>query len=104
MRVLGVILLSLCLVACTTTASKPSALQRGRADFKAGNYHKAFNTLLPLAKQGNAEAEYAVGYFYYYGKGVREDEQQAQYWINQSAQKGYAPAIHALEIEAARKS
>jgi len=101
MRFMMVVLLSLLLTACATETSQ---LQKGRSDFQAGRYHSAYKTLLPLARQGNPEAQYAVGYFYYYGKGVKEDEQKAQYWINQSAQHGYAPAIRALEVEAAKNA
>jgi TPR repeat protein len=79
-------------------------LQEGKQAFQYQHYDKSFKLLLPLAEKGNAEAQYAVGYSYYYGKGVLEDQEKGQYWINKAAQQGYPLAIRALEVEATHTS
>jgi TPR repeat protein len=92
--------LTLSLLLFSGCASQTTQIQDGKHAFQYHHYKEAFNTLLPLAKQGNAEAQYTVGYLYYYGKGVVEDQEKAQYWINKSAQQGNPLAIRALEVEA----
>lgn len=72
----------------------------GESNFQNQNYNAAFPPLLHLAKSGNCDAQYAVGYMYYYGKGIVENHQCAQMWINKAAQCGQPLAIKALEVEA----
>lgn len=72
-------------------------LHRGKNNFEAGLYRDAFHQLLPLATEGNKEAEYAVGYMYYYGYGVSQDTDSGTFWIRKSAEQHYSPAIQALE-------
>lgn len=96
------ILFSLSLMACATTHYKPydsprtsSVLEQGKRDFNGGYYKSAKQELLPLACDGNAEAQYAVGYMYYYGYGVAQDTDVGFFWINRSANQAYPPAISA---------
>jgi TPR repeat protein len=85
-------------------ADNTVALEQGKVCFQQQQYDKAFVKLLPLAKQGNADAQYAVGYMYYYGKGVIENSKQAQYWINLAAQQGQPLAIKTLELQASAQT
>jgi septal ring-binding cell division protein DamX len=73
-------------------------LQRGKFTFEAGNYIQAFHQLLPLAAQGNPEAQYAIGYMYYYGYGVPADSESGLFWMGKSAEQGYLPANKALYL------
>jgi septal ring-binding cell division protein DamX len=73
-------------------------LRSGQVSFEDGNFKSAFHKLLPLASEGNVEAEYAVGYMYYYGYGVTQDTESGLFWIEKSAAKQYQPAIKALAI------
>lgn len=70
--------------------------QQGKQSFVQQNYQQAFKKLYPVAKAGNPDAEYAVGYMYYYGKGVVENNQQAKYWLKKAAVKGQPLAVNAL--------
>jgi TPR repeat protein len=92
-------LLCFFLAACAAHQSPAtqSYLQEGKRDFEGGYYRSAMRVLLPLACDGNAEAEYAVGYMYYYGYGVAQDTDVGTLWIERSAQKHYLPAVKALE-------
>ncbi len=53
--------------------------------------------LLPLACDGIPDAEYAVGYMYYYGLGVAQDTDVGYFWICRAAGKHYIVAVKALE-------
>lgn len=73
-------------------------LREGIKNFQIQNYRKAFVRLMPEAIKGQPDAEYAVGYMYYYGQGVVEDRQKAAYWIGCAARAGQPDAILAIKI------
>ncbi len=73
-------------------------LQAGKASFESGYYKEAFHQLLPLAVAGKAEAQYAIGYMYYYGYGVSEDTESGIFWMGKAAEQNYLPAVEALKI------
>jgi TPR repeat protein len=99
-------LFSLCLSACATTHPTPtprsprvmSELQQGKRYFEDGYYKSALKYLLPLAAECEPEAEYAVGYMYYYGYGVAQDTDVGYFWIKRSADQHFAPAEKALTL------
>lgn len=73
-------------------------LSAGIKSFQEQNYREAFIRLIPEAEKGNPEAQYAVGYMYYYGQGVVEDRKKAWYWMNAAAKAGHPEAITALKM------
>ncbi len=73
-------------------------LTQGINSFRVQDYRSAFVRLKPEAEKGNAEAQYAVGYMYYYGQGVVEDRRKAWYWITKSAESGNKDAIKAVGL------
>lgn len=73
-------------------------LREGIYHFRAQNFRSAFVRLMPEAKRGQRDAQYAVGYMYYYGQGVVEDRKKAWFWITQAAQKGQPDAVKATQI------
>lgn len=101
-RVLLICLLSLFITACATghyqSPAVMSELAYGKKLFNDGYYKRAMHDLLPLACDGNAEAEYAVGYMYYYGLGVTQDTDVGTIWIHRSASNGFKPAQDALDM------
>lgn len=75
-----------------------SELEHGKNLFQDGYYKRAMEQLLPLAAEGNMEAQYAVGYMYYYGFGTGQDTESGVFWIQRSANQGFKPATQALII------
>jgi TPR repeat protein len=69
------------------------------ADFQDGlnaldkeDYKTAFNEFLPLAEQGDVDAQNKIGALYANGLGVIEDDKEAVKWYTKAAEQGYASA------------
>ena len=80
-----------------------SGYQAGVAAYEEGDYATAIEKLQPLAEQGHAEAQFALGYMYYYGRGVDEDKKEAAKWFRKAkkeASKWYRKAAEQGKIEA----
>jgi TPR repeat protein len=93
-------LLTLSILGCATTQSPRimSELAYGKRLFKDGFYRRSMNILLPLACEGVADAQYAIGYLYYYGYAVCQDTDVGYFWIKRAANAHYLPAVRALAI------
>ncbi len=75
--------------------SDPSSEAQPRPGFEDGlmAYHRgnpatALEIWRPLAEQGNAAAQYSVGYLYHRGEGVLPDLKQAAKWYRKAAKQG----------------
>ncbi|MBN1365307.1 MAG: SEL1-like repeat protein [Syntrophaceae bacterium] len=75
-----------------------------KADFKAGvdaygkkDYKTAIKEFQLLADQGNADAQYMLGYMYASGKGVLQDYIEAHMWFNLAAAQGKDRAVEARD-------
>lgn len=87
------------LVACVTDGqSSGDALTSGQKAFKSGDYKTAYQQLYPLANNGQPDAQYAVGYMTYYGKGTVKNEQVGEAWIREAAVNGQSQAEQALGL------
>jgi hypothetical protein len=73
-------------------------MSEGIRSFQVQDYRRAFIKLKPEADRGNPQAQYAVGYMYFYGQGVVEDRKQALYWIRCAAKAKYPDAVAAMKI------
>ena len=69
-----------------------ASYEEGRKAYISGEYRSAFKILLPLAKQGNSEAQKMLGIMYDYGHGVKADSEKALVWYLRSAEQGH-PAV-----------
>ncbi|MDP2786498.1 MAG: caspase family protein [Pseudomonadota bacterium] len=70
----------------------------GLAAYKAFNFATALKEWLPLAKQGDAKAQYNLGNMYNEGLGVRKDATEAVKWYRKAAEQGNAEAQYNLGI------
>jgi TPR repeat protein len=68
-------------------------LQEGVHSFQVQDYRHAFIRLKPEAERGQPDAQYAVGYMYYYGQGVVENRKKAYEWISRAASAGQPDAL-----------
>ncbi len=62
------------------------------AAYDAGDYATAVRKWRPLAKQGNAKAQFKLGRMYHFGWGVPQDNAKAAEWYDKAAEQGYAEA------------
>jgi TPR repeat protein len=70
-----------------TLPAQTSALEEGRAAISAGDYPKALRLLQPLANEGNAVAQNAIGFLYLNGWGVKQDFKDALQWFHKAAEQ-----------------
>ena len=66
--------------------------------YERGDYSTAFDLYEKLANQGNAKAQFNLGYMYDIGQGLPQDYKQAVHWYTKAAEQGYAKAQHNLGI------
>lgn len=85
-------------MALTACGNSKFLLDRGIESYQEQNYRQAFIRLKPVAEAGNAEAQYALGFMYYYGQGVIEDRKTAVEWFQKSAMQGNLDAIKSLKL------
>jgi len=85
-------LLLLCSLSILAYADFDSAL----AAYDAGDYETAFKEFLPLAEEGNDEAQKSLGYLYIQGLGVAQDYGEAFKWFRKAAEQGNAGAQETL--------
>ena len=69
-----------------------SEWQQGVDAFTRGDYETAFKEFLPLAEEGNTNAQFLLGGMYDYGRGVPENDQEALKWYKRAAEQGFAQA------------
>ncbi len=98
-KTLAVLCISVLLAACASTGSQPGTperFQEGRQAYLDGDFSRAFELLLREAEDGNPDAQYTIGYMYYNGEGVQQDENAALRWIRTAANNGSRRAVEAL--------
>jgi hypothetical protein len=66
--------------------------QKGYDAYQSGDYATALREWQPLAEQGNADAQYELGWMYRSGKGVPQDYKTAFKWYTLAAEQGHAAA------------
>ena len=66
-------------------------------DFSSDSTDSEFHDLLAKAEQGDATAQYWLGWCYEYGQGVAKDEKKAVEWYTKAAERGFAAAQDRLK-------
>ena len=66
--------------------------------YHRGDHSAAARLARTAAEQGDARAQYAIGWMYDEGRGVPRDDQQAVAWYRKAAEKGDAKAQYKLEL------
>lgn len=93
--------------ACTVTpddakrspgGADAGSYSQARDAYRAGDFFTAAERLIPLAANGDSRAQYALGYMYYYGKGVLADRERAVELFRSSAEQGSERARKALRM------
>ena len=77
-------------------APRADDLADGLKAYDAKDYKRAYDLLLPLAENGDAEAQFRVGDLYFDGKGVTRDYAAAIAWFIKAGKQGHARALGSL--------
>jgi hypothetical protein len=83
-----VLLTCMCFIALTGQAMAGSLADANRV-YDSGDYEKAAKLYAPLAKSGNAEAQYNLGMMYRAGRGVPRDVKESGKWYQLAAEQGH---------------
>lgn len=83
-----VVFIFVCLIAVTGQATADALADANRV-YDEGDYPKAAKLYTPLAKNGNAEAQYVLGMMYRAGRGVTQDYQEARKWYRLASEQGH---------------
>ncbi len=82
----------------STSVVYAGPLEDGQAAFNRGDYATALRLFRPLAEQGNASAQNALGWMYRQASGVKQDFKEAMKWYRLAAEQGSAQAQYNLGV------
>jgi TPR repeat protein len=68
----------------------------GMEAYDRGDYATALKEWRPLAEEGEADAQFAMGLLYAFGKGVTLTQAEAVRWYRLAAEQGHATAQYNL--------
>ena len=71
---------------------------KGVAAAQSGDFATALREWTPLAKQGDADAQFSLGVMYEKGEGVAKDNKAAVKWYTLAAEQGFADAQFNLGV------
>lgn len=72
-------------------------VEKGRLAYDNGDLSEAYRYFLKAAELGDAFAQYSIGFFFYDGQGVQQDDAKAKYWLEKAAAQGHEHATKLLE-------
>lgn len=84
------------LIVLLPASTANAGVDEGRKAFMAAHYVQAWKELSPLAKAGNADAQYLLGVMYSHGRGVGQDDDQSARWYAAAAKQGHVEAAFNL--------
>ena len=67
-------------------------LNDGLDAYDRGDFNTAYKLFLPLAEQGNADAQFNLGFMYQKGHGVPQDHKEAVKWYRLAVEQGFPTA------------
>jgi hypothetical protein len=82
----------------TSSIALGGSFQDGVDAANKGTYKAAYKVFLELAKQGDARAQYNLGFMYYEGLGVSKDSKEAFKWFRHAAEQRQGRAQHSLGV------
>lgn len=93
-RYAGILVVTITVGMVPAWADKSDAL----VAYESGNYKEAARQFRPLAEEGDAEAQYYLGYMYEKGQGVAKDQTVMRKWYQRAADGGNAKAQYKVAV------
>lgn len=81
-----------------STYMESVAFNAGQKAFNTKDYKAAMKNFMPLARRGNARAQFFVGDMYCFGYGLPRDAQEAFKWFRMSAEQGFELAQYNVGV------
>ena len=100
-RWMRVFCLSIFLLGACQMTVQAAGFQRSSVCSKSPLFRRygcSFRRIKLAAKRGNTDAQYALGYLYYYGIGVGRNKRVGKWWIARAATKGHSQAIQVSKM------
>ncbi len=72
--------------------------------YQQGQYNIAKKMWLPMARNGDCDAEYAIGLLYFDGLGVRRNREEALTWWGRAAGQAQPQALNSLGVVYSHRS
>ena len=91
-RKLATICLTIAVLLGSAGGSWSADFLKGLAAAESGDFATALREWTPLAKQGDADAQFNLGLMYSTGQGVPQDDKTAVKWFTLAAKQGGASA------------
>lgn len=91
-RILGPALVAWLVASPLAAAAEDDEFERGLAAARSGDHTTALEILTPLAEEGHALAQYAMGEMHSLGLGVPADDEIAFNWMLLAAEQGLVQA------------
>jgi uncharacterized protein len=83
---------SIAFISAMSLSAPVAAKESGFEAYESGRFEEAFEALLPLAKRGDANAQFVVGLLYANGQGVEQNFYEAAKQYRQAGEQGHAGA------------
>ncbi len=96
MKKLPLIFYTLTVLQLVSTEGLCADFRKGWDAFNNGDSAAALQEWKPLARQGNAKAQFLVSAIYLNGAGIRPDYKESARWCRLAAEQTYPPAQHTL--------
>ena len=101
-RVVIILSIPVLITACNKSPSRSSAMANNSSVCQTNAFLRKYNCSLSrvqtAARAGDPDAQYALGYMYYYGIGTTNDTQAARLWIDRAAAQGQPLAKRARRM------
>ena len=91
-------LLIICITLVLSPVTQAATLSEAKLAIRSQDFDQAVRVLMPLAKQGDREAQYHLAVMYRNGQGVREDNKKAVHWMRPSAKQQYKRAQYSQAV------
>jgi uncharacterized protein len=90
--------MTVCLLTLGLLASSAcfAGINEGMAAYNENNYEVTLKEWLPLAKRGNADAQFGMGMMCENGQGLPQDYAQAVSWYKKAAGQGHTEAMTSM--------
>ncbi len=93
-----VIAMFTCLLTACATSQADRIIDQSAVTATQNAENNDFHVILKAAQGGDKNAQYAIGYMYYYGKGVEQDIARGESWIKKAALNGQVQALQAVQL------